>query len=777
MKLLLSLFLSSYIVVFCCLKTTQAFTEVEIRNQIDILQSSEVYLDASALDDPLSYQSKALESTVVALSDNLNSEEKHVTNFYALACLYHATYQVSNTETSFPPIWDDATNWLTESDYCSWVGITCHQEDEIECVDLFDTESLFETTLDDTDDRVVGICLSENDLSGILPVEIGLLSEYLALLAIDYNEVLVAEEPYDWFQSMTGLKQLWAGTSSFDAEGIPTNLNQLTKLEYLDIGWSYWSEGPIRSEAFTNLNNLKYIDLGDNLYDWMGDEASTVPESFVGLPSLIRLYMDNVIFTDVVTSEQHNMTLSFLTNMESIVEAWFDNTRLEGSLPVLPSTIKSLSLVNCGIWGTVSQLVTGTARLNRVWLTGNQMSGNLPLNLGGRMDCSVDLPCRLNLECNPGLAGPIPPAICRRYFNDGANGLGKFGILGADEEQCGDGGDDSCCTCIGLDCWLDEDTGEPTFTECPVFPPPPANPVPGFGSICFSGSTEVNVLHRGRVMMSELKLGDMVQVSTTDVRYEPIYSFGHKADDASAEFLQISTTSTSSKPLEISSDHMIAIEEGGRFVPASMVKKGDRLLTTTTTSNSSDNNDTVVVTNIKTITRKGVYAPFTKSGTIVVNDILASNYIAYQDSEYFQIGSIMMTTPFSYQFMAHSFNSIHRLVLLVLGKETETQETYTDQGVSHWVDVPHRMLKWVLQEEEEQSNMTTTIVSTILIGLTLVVVSMTRFMEVLLMMNCSIVTKALLLGLFLCVVTTTRRMMMKKKRNTTTGQKPTITFI
>merc|ERR1712076_273586 len=115
--------------------------------------------------------------------------------------------------------------------------------------------------------------------------------------------------------------------------------------------------------------------------------------------------------------------------------------------------------------------------------------------------------------------------------------------------------------------------------------------------------------------------------------------------------------------------------EGGRYVPASQIKTGDNMIT-------ASNNDMTTVTNIKTVTRKGIYAPFTASGTIVVNDILASNYISFQDSEYLQIGSIQ--TPLSYHWVFHAFTSIHRLVTRMVGI---VPETYTEEGISQYSDM------------------------------------------------------------------------------------------
>jgi hypothetical protein len=195
---------------------------------------------------------------------------------------------------------------------------------------------------------------------------------------------------------------------------------------------------------------------------------------------------------------------------------------------------------------------------------------------------------------------------------------------------------------------------------------------------CFSGDCEVEVENKGSVKMTDLAIGDSVKVAAN--KYEPIYSFAHKNDEASAEFLQI-VTGGNRKPLEISKYHMVNVE-GGRSVPASMVKIGDMLVTAS--------GDLVDVRTIRNVVRKGIYAPFTESGSIIVNDIAVSNYIAYQDSEYLKLAGI--ETPFTYQWLAHTFNSVHRLAVMM----GFTEETYSKTGISHWVALPHKVGSWLL---------------------------------------------------------------------------------
>jgi Hint module len=211
-------------------------------------------------------------------------------------------------------------------------------------------------------------------------------------------------------------------------------------------------------------------------------------------------------------------------------------------------------------------------------------------------------------------------------------------------------------------------------------PAPSTSSSPTPPVVCFSGDCEVEVKNKGAVKMSDLAVGDFVKVVPN--KYEPVYSFGHKNEYESTEFLQI-VTEGGRKPLEISKDHMVK-DQNGRSIPASMVKVGDMLLATS--------GDLVPVKAIRAVVRKGIYAPFTESGFIIVNDIVASNYIAFHESAFLKVGDA--ETLLSYQWVAHTFNSAHRVAVMmgIVG------ETYTATGMSRWVYLPYKYSSWVLRQ-------------------------------------------------------------------------------
>jgi hypothetical protein len=173
--------------------------------------------------------------------------------------------------------------------------------------------------------------------------------------------------------------------------------------------------------------------------------------------------------------------------------------------------------------------------------------------------------------------------------------------------------------------------------------------------------------------MRDLVVGDWVLVDNTGT-YERIYDFGHwNVDVENVEYLQISLDSGQS--LELSADHMVYVNQQQNFVPASMVTVGDVLSSPVEGSNK--------VRLIRSVIRHGAIAPFTSSGTIVVDGILASCYVAFQPSSYLVVGgttrdrlpnknnsmtppplllprTTMMTTYITHQWLAHTFEFPHR---------------------------------------------------------------------------------------------------------------------
>ena len=195
--------------------------------------------------------------------------------------------------------------------------------------------------------------------------------------------------------------------------------------------------------------------------------------------------------------------------------------------------------------------------------------------------------------------------------------------------------------------------------------------------------------------MQDLKIGDSVLVDTNG-RYEKVYSFGHYGAHQEAQYLSVSFGNTGMAqtipPLKLTPDHMLAVANNStttsfQMIPASLLKVGNVLNTVT---------GPAVVKSIRSVVETGAYAPFTKSGTIVVNGVVASNYLSLQTgNSNLVLGSIV--TPFSYHGLSHMGLAPHRLLCAFDWSFCES-ETHNEDGISNRMFGPLVAAQWLLNQ-------------------------------------------------------------------------------
>jgi len=364
------------------------------------------------------YQSRAL--SYVKNGRMLTEDSPDFLQYYALACLFYSTNAVHNKHTIFNlgadavlDGWTLSDGWLsTEQDKCSWHGITC-----------------------DDSELVLAIQLPSNNLTGIFPPEIEHLGTSLEIIDIYNNEFVTTEGDAGnaWMGKLPKLRNLFFRTTSFEYNGIPTFWSGVETLEQIDCSNTFFSGGPIRRNAFRNLPNLWYLDIGGNIY------TSGIPDTLLQLPSLTNFYAPEAMYIG------YELDLRFLTQMPVIAEAWFDFTAIPTGLPTelgLVSTLTSLSLIYCEMGGTLPTELAGVVGLKDVFLFQNELMGMIPPIYGNLISLQ-----NFYVEGNQ-LVGQVPESICQIRAP-----VGPLVGLGTDCQPGGpiDCGMSGCCTCCGAD--------------------------------------------------------------------------------------------------------------------------------------------------------------------------------------------------------------------------------------------------------------------------------------------------------------------------------------
>ena len=188
---------------------------------------------------------------------------------------------------------------------------------------------------------------------------------------------------------------------------------------------------------------------------------------------------------------------------------------------------------------------------------------------------------------------------------------------------------------------------------------------------CFSEFAQVTVQGIGLVEMPKLQLGDKI---LTTSGYEAIYGFAHNDTSSQAQFLQIYTR-VGSKPLEVSGDHLLFVVGTTHPVRASSIRIGDTL---------AGEEDELIVSKVRKVKRKGLYAPLTPSGTILVDGIAASCYVSLQPHS---PGNVELkgglSTWLSHHFIVHTWLSPIRIVCV--GISANLCSSYdSDTGLAHF---------------------------------------------------------------------------------------------
>lgn len=282
--------------------------------------------------------------------------------------------------------WTNNTNWCSDKPISEWYGV-----------------SVFER-------RVDRLSLSGNNLSGVIPEEIGNLK---GLRELDFMlNNLSGEIPVSLLGN-ANLERLDLRCNQFLS--IPESIGNLENLCFLGLASNNFTTIP---KSIGNLKNLFFLDLGYNQI------TNPLPETIGELPLLEELHLEYNKLTkidDALFNLQNLKTLNLcgnqivgkipealskLTNLEVLNLSW---NKIESMFPLSIfelTKLRELDLAVNNISDVFPADITKLVNLEFLRLFGNNLSGEIPESIG-------DLSHLKYLDCgNNQLSGSIPATIC-----------------------------------------------------------------------------------------------------------------------------------------------------------------------------------------------------------------------------------------------------------------------------------------------------------------------------------------------------------------------------
>ena len=261
------------------------------------------------------------------------SQTSAETDREALIALYNATDG---------PNWTDNDNWLSNRPLIAWHGVTT-----------------------DRAGRVTGLGLSENELSGEIPAELGNLAS-LRSLALSRNR-LSGEIPSE-LGNLASLEKLYLSSNKLSGE-IPPELGNLASLEWLHLSSNKLS-GEIPPEL-DNLASLEWLRLFRN------ELNGEIPAELGNLVNLETLELNRNELSGEIPAELGN-----LVNLRTLV---LTSNELSGEIPSEMGNLASLQwlkLASNELSGEIPAELGSLARLRSLELSGNRLGGEIPPELG-----------------------------------------------------------------------------------------------------------------------------------------------------------------------------------------------------------------------------------------------------------------------------------------------------------------------------------------------------------------------------------------------------------
>ena len=250
----------------------------------------------------------------------------------ALIALYNATDG---------PNWTDNTNWNTSAPLDQWFGVLVNDSNRV--------ERLF---------------LGNNNLNGVVPAEIGNLTE-LKYLQLGSNAGLIGSIPAEIGQ-LQKLDTLGFSYSSISGP-IPAEIYSLSNLSRLSMS-NCQLTGEI-SPSISNMTSLRHIALWNTLL------TGTIPEEFWDMNWLERIYLGTTAIGGEISPK--------IGEFANLDEFWISESNLSGTIPSEIGNAVTTTLINLydnNLSGSVPDEIANLKNLKTLGIQNNNLDRLPDLN-------------------------------------------------------------------------------------------------------------------------------------------------------------------------------------------------------------------------------------------------------------------------------------------------------------------------------------------------------------------------------------------------------------
>jgi len=295
--------------------------------------------------EPTMQNSSSCEPSNVALlwltedmmENNKVYDDHQVVSRFALASCFLTWYDYNKP-------WKNKKGWMTSDNICAWFGVTCDENDEL-----------------------INLSLKNNQLSGSIPTQLALFSQLTNLNL--YTNSITGTIPTE-IGRLERLNKLRLEKNEISGS-IPSEIGRLTLLQNMYLPFNRLA-GNLPSEI-GNLVNLEQMYLSYN-----GELNGTLPTTIGSCTSLKEIRLDHSKISGMIPTQ-----IGQLSNLQTFEASY---TELTGSIPstfAYLSKLLKLGIHSSKLTGTIPpSLGLNNTALQRIRLSGNMISGNIPTEIG-----------------------------------------------------------------------------------------------------------------------------------------------------------------------------------------------------------------------------------------------------------------------------------------------------------------------------------------------------------------------------------------------------------